>query len=65
MEKETIIKSLCASNGNKTIAAFLMGMNIRTMHNKLSDYKIDYSKYKKAKNHPYKCKVLVKTQKLK
>ncbi len=41
MEKRLIIKSLDETSGNRTRAAELLGISVRTLRNKLSEYKKD------------------------
>ena len=37
IEKEVLLKTLKATNGNKRRAAQLLGINVRTIHRKLDD----------------------------
>jgi DNA-binding NtrC family response regulator len=39
MEKELIFKALEKTNGNRTHAAKILGISIRTLRNKLSEFK--------------------------
>jgi len=42
MEKMLILKALKISKGNKTQAAKLLGISVRTCRNKLKEYNIDF-----------------------
>ena len=37
-EKMLILKTLAASNNNKTRAAEILGISLKTLHNKLKEY---------------------------
>jgi DNA-binding NtrC family response regulator len=41
MEKELIIKTLAETGGNRTRAAEVLGINRRTLQNKLKEYGIN------------------------
>lgn len=51
MEKELIVKTLKEVNDNRTRAAELLGISIRTLRNKLREYKQEESKCTGAPNH--------------
>lgn len=38
MERELILQTLAATNNNKTRAAELLGISLKTLHNKLKEY---------------------------
>ena len=39
MEKQLILKSLDETSGNRTLAAQLLGISVRTLRNKLNEYR--------------------------
>jgi DNA-binding NtrC family response regulator len=41
IEKKAILDTLVATEGNRTKAAELLGISIRTLRNKLNEYRID------------------------
>jgi two-component system response regulator FlrC len=43
MEKNLIFKALKKTNGNRTYAAKVLGISIRTLRNKLNEYKENLS----------------------
>jgi DNA-binding protein Fis len=40
MEKNLIVETLKEANGNKTRASKILGISVRTMRNKLHEYKL-------------------------
>ncbi len=40
VERELILQTLAAANQNKTRAAELLGISLKTLHNKLKEYKV-------------------------
>jgi len=41
VEKRAILDALISTKGNRTRAAELLGISIRTLRNKLNEYRID------------------------
>jgi two-component system response regulator FlrC len=41
LEKRAILRTLVATEGNRTKAADLLGISIRTLRNKLNEYRIE------------------------
>jgi two-component system response regulator FlrC len=41
IEKRAILRTLLATEGNRTKAAELLGISIRTLRNKLNEYRIE------------------------
>jgi DNA-binding NtrC family response regulator len=39
-ERELILQTLAATNQNKTRAAELLGISLKTLHNKLKEYEV-------------------------
>jgi DNA-binding NtrC family response regulator len=49
MEKRVIIKALKKTKGNKTEAANLLQINVKSIHNKVKQHSINVNLYRKKK----------------